>query len=168
MHMEKILDFNIDFRKIGIVIVGISVILFLIVLLMTQTIMALRLELHKTCPLPPEACPYKSSVPIESVAGFILSIAIGIFGIFLIFVKPAEVTSPQKTKIKQIMKSLTGDEKKVYNLIVEADGSIFQTDLIQKTGYSKVRISRILDRLETKGIIERRRRGMTNLVLSKY
>lgn len=135
---------------------------------MTQSIMALRLELHKDCPLPAEACPYKSSVPIESVAAFVLTIATGIFGLFLTLTKPTERAPIQKAKLNQTIKSLTGEEKKVYDLIVGSDGSVFQTDLIQKTGYSKVKISRILDRLETKGIVERRRRGMTNLIVLKY
>jgi uncharacterized membrane protein len=65
------------------------------------------------------------------------------------------------------LKSLQDDERKVYDLIVNAEGFMFQNDLIEKTGYSKVKVSRILDKLEMKGIVERRRRGMANIVVLK-
>jgi uncharacterized membrane protein len=45
---------------------------------------------------------------------------------------------------------------------------LFQAELIEKTDFNKVKVSRILDKLEGKGLIERRRRGMTNLVLLKH
>jgi uncharacterized membrane protein len=77
------------------------------------------------------------------------------------------VTAVDKAKINESLKSLQDDERKVYDLIVAADGFIFQNDLMKKTGYSKVKISRILDKLELKGIVERRRRGMANIVVLK-
>ncbi|MDP2666675.1 MAG: hypothetical protein Q8P05_04215 [Candidatus Diapherotrites archaeon] len=63
--------------------------------------------------------------------------------------------------------SLEGDEKGVWEKMVEANGSLFQSDLTRTTGFSKVKLSRILDKLESKGAIERKRRGMANLVVAK-
>lgn len=165
--MEKMF---ISPQKIGLIIIGISIILSLFMFFLTQTLMRLRLELHEDCPLPLEACPYKSSVPIESVAGFVLAIGIGIFGVFLTLgSKRVEgIGSQQKSEFKQKVESLHGEEEKVYQIIADADGSIFQSDLVAKAGFSKVKVSRILDRLEIKGIVERRRRGMSNLVVLKY
>ena len=57
--------------------------------------------------------------------------------------------------------------KKIYDILVKADGSAFQSDLIKETGFSKVKVSRILDKLETKKILERRRRGLANIVVLK-
>jgi uncharacterized membrane protein len=167
--VERTTVFNINQKTIGYMLMGISIILFFLVLSFTQTIMDLRLELHKTCPLPPEACPYKSSVPIESVAAFVFVITTGIFGLFLTFTakQTERALTQQKEKFKEIAKSLQGDEKKVFDIITASDGFVFQGDLIAKTGYSKVKVSRILDRLETKNIIERRRRGMSNVVVLK-
>ena len=59
------------------------------------------------------------------------------------------------------------DEKKIYELVSAKEGSAYQSDLIKELNISKVRMSRILDRLEGKGIIERKRRGMTNVVVLK-
>jgi uncharacterized membrane protein len=62
---------------------------------------------------------------------------------------------------------LNEDEKTVINKIIEENGETFQSNLINKTGFSKVKITRILDKLEAKGLIERKRRGMSNLVVIK-
>jgi uncharacterized membrane protein len=160
----------IDSKKVGLILIFVSIVLFVALFLISSLIVKLRLELHKTCPLPPEACPYKGSLPTEIVPAFIIDIGIGIFGAFLIItsIQTEKVSAKVKTKIKQSIKSLKNEEKEVYDLIVRADGFIFQRDLIEKTGYSKVKISRILDKLETKGIVERRRRGMSNVVVLKH
>ena len=47
------------------------------------------------------------------------------------------------------------------------NGSVYQSDIMKKTGFSKVKVSRVLDKLEQKGLLERKRRGMTNLVVAK-
>jgi uncharacterized membrane protein len=159
-----------DSKKIGLTFIGIAVVLFFLVFYMTQTIMDLRLELHKDCNLPAEACPYKSSVPTESVAAFVFVIAIGIFGLFLtITAKQTErIAHQQKLKLNESIKTLQDDEKKVLRIINEGEGFILQGDLIEKSGYSKVKVSRILDRLEAKNLVERRRRGMSNVILLKH
>ena len=62
---------------------------------------------------------------------------------------------------------LGAEEKMLYNFIKEKHGSVFQSDLVKQFNLSKVKVTRILDRLESSGLIERRRRGMTNLVIIK-
>tara|TARA_Y100000310_G_C20067175_1_gene527661 strand:- start:86 stop:418 length:333 start_codon:yes stop_codon:yes gene_type:complete len=96
-----------------------------------------------------------------------------ITALILIFSKPDEKTIIQtktiekKTPTKKIDTStLTSEEKEVLNLIKE-NKAIFQADLIEKTGYGKVKMTRIIDRLEGKDIVERKRRGMTNVVVMK-
>ena len=59
------------------------------------------------------------------------------------------------------------EEKSIMSLVISEDGSVYQSDLIKKLNLSKVKISRLLDKLEGKGFIERRRRGMTNIVILK-
>jgi uncharacterized membrane protein len=77
-----------------------------------------------------------------------------------------EVSKPAHQERKKIdVSSLDSDEKKVIAIIQEQDGSTFQSEIIKQTNYSKVKISRVLDKLEQKGMIERKRRGMTNLVV---
>jgi len=56
------------------------------------------------------------------------------------------------------------DEKIILSLVVDAGGSIFQSDIVERSGFSKGKVSLVLDRLEARGIIQRKRSGMTNLV----
>lgn len=160
---------TVDLKKVGAILVVFSIVLFVILYFITSLIIQLRLQLHETCPLPPESCPYKGSVPTEVLAGFVIDAAMGIFGVSLLIThyRSERLTTMDKAKVNESLKSLQDDEKKVYDLIVAADGFIFQNDLMKKTGYSKVKISRILDKLEIRGIVERRRRGMANIVVLK-
>lgn len=69
----------------------------------------------------------------------------------------------QKEEILSVF--LNSDEKKVMELVKnDTDGSL-QSDLVIKTGYSKVKMHRILKSLENKGLIKRGRFGITNRVL---
>lgn len=103
----------------------------------------------------------------------ILSYGIGfvmlVIGVYLLFIprfNPAE--EEPKHDIKDIDKSkLDEEENKCYEVIKNKGGSAYQTDLITETGFSKVKITRVLDKLESKGILERKRRGMTNIIVLK-
>jgi uncharacterized membrane protein len=44
---------------------------------------------------------------------------------------------------------------------------MYQSDLIKETEFSKVKITRILDKMESKDVIDRKRRGMTNIIVLK-
>jgi uncharacterized membrane protein len=62
---------------------------------------------------------------------------------------------------------LEGDEKRIYQLIADSNGAIFQSEIVEKTGLSKVKVTRTLDKLESRLYIERRRRGLTNIIVLK-
>jgi len=72
-----------------------------------------------------------------------------------------------KDDFKETMKTLSAEENSMIERLIESEGAMFQSDLVEKSGFQKVKVSRLLDRLEGLGIIERRRRGMTNIVLLK-
>ena len=104
-------------------------------------------------------------------------LALGIVGLLilvslvLIFNKPKEKVIIKKVIEKQKKKEfdltgLTGEEKQVYNMVLD-NKAIFQGDIIEKTGFGKAKMTRIIDRLEGRGLVERKRRGMTNIVVLK-
>jgi len=101
------------------------------------------------------------------------SITLAISGMYLLFFdsveKPAGelVLEERKKRWKEIAKTLKEEEQKIYQAIIEADGTIEQSELPEKTGISKASVSRALDLLESKGLVERRRRGMGNVILLK-
>jgi uncharacterized membrane protein len=73
----------------------------------------------------------------------------------------------RKERWKEILKTLKDDERKIYKVIIDSDGIVNQSELVEKTGISKSSVSRALDLLESRGLVERRRRGMGNIVLLK-
>ncbi|MEM2138957.1 MAG: MarR family transcriptional regulator [Candidatus Woesearchaeota archaeon] len=111
------------------------------------------------------------------IFGSILSVSLVCLGIYflveskfkknLVVEKKEDFEKTEKEIVKKRVLDLLPDEKLVYDKIVDAQGTIFQSELVEKTTYSKVKITRILDKLEGKGLIERKRRGMTNVVILK-
>lgn len=149
-------------KQIGIIILLISIVLaFLLVSYNTQ----FQIYHQQTCPViqSGEVCPFKNNLPQPIVAGILIDAVLFLLGTYLILVD----TSKKPHKLKISLKNLDEDETKIYKLLVDSDGSVFQGDLIKKTGFSKVKVSRIIDRLEVKDIVIRRRRGMSNIVVIK-
>lgn len=103
----------------------------------------------------------------------IASIVLGISGTYLLLFDFAEkpagelILEERKKMWEEIAKTLKEDEQKIYRAIIEAGGIIEQSKLPEKTGLSKSSVSRALDLLESKGLVERKRRGMGNIVLLK-
>ena len=64
------------------------------------------------------------------------------------------------------LSGLNSQEKEATNLIIKEKG-IFQKTLMEKMNLGKVGMTRLLDKLESKGIIERKRRGMNNFIALK-
>jgi hypothetical protein len=69
---------------------------------------------------------------------------------------------------KKMLEMLTNeDERKIYKLIMDENGVIFQAQLVEKSNFSKGKVTLILDRLEARGLLERKRHGMSNVVMLK-
>ena len=114
----------------------------------------------------------------------IFSVILGASGTFILLSRPggagglsrpAELSEPlwkqtleeRRRKWEEISRTLKDDERKVYEAILEAGGVINQSELPEKTGLSKTSVSRALDLLERRELVERRRRGMGNVILLK-
>ena len=99
---------------------------------------------------------------------------LNISGIYLLFFDSAPQTTSvgtmvleeRKKRWESIAKTLKEDEQKIYSAIIE-EGIIAQSEIVEKTGLPKSNVSRALYVLESRGLIERRRRGMGNIVLLK-
>ena len=62
------------------------------------------------------------------------------------------------------LRLLAGDERKMFRRIVDAGGEVLQKDLVAEGVFSRAKVTRLLDKLERKGLIVRERFGSTNLV----
>ena len=112
-------------------------------------------------------CPYRelNLMMWPKIIGAILDFILLCLGIWFFFQKKPEQEFAEKTK-KSAM-NLSGDEALIFNLLMTSEGIVYQNEIVEKTGLSKVKVTRVLDRLEGKRLIERRRRGMTNVVIVK-
>ena len=98
-----------------------------------------------------------------------------ILGSSLVYLMLVDKDKGAQTKIsivREKWKKLLGelsdpDEKVIVRIVVDEGGTIFQSQLVEKSGFSKSKVSLILDKLEARKILERKRRGMTNVVVLK-
>ncbi len=77
-----------------------------------------------------------------------------------------DVMEERQQRWEEVAKTLKEDEQTLYKAIIE-NGIINQSELAKKTGLSKSSVSRALYGLESRGLIERKRHGMGNVVLLK-
>jgi uncharacterized membrane protein len=161
-------------RTVGMLIVGIALVIAAIIYMFNQamtTIVATECTHGLSCPM-------WGTIDFQTnVAIGLMTIVIGI-GLYLVFFSKDEMVikritervdmkRPTKETYGKVLKTLQGDERLVLEKIIEADGSIFQSDLVDKSGLGKVKVSRVLDKLEGQGLVERKQRGMTNVILLK-
>jgi uncharacterized membrane protein len=168
-------------RNVGIIIVGIALLIGFIILAFNRAMT----EIVSTSCSHGESCPMWGTINFQTNVSIGVMVFVILVGLYLIFFAKEEkvvekfvetkvikeqVKSKKITKenYEKIMKELNDDEKNVLEKIIEAEGTIFQSDLVEKTSFTKVKVTRILDRLEGKALIERKRRGMTNVVILKY
>lgn len=164
-------------RVVGFLIIGIALLIGYIVYSFNK---ALKEIVDVTCTHGP-TCPMLGSVDFHTSSSIAIMVFIIIIGLYLVFFgREEKIITKVKTIKEQItqkpitkenfqeaMKALGADERQVFERVIEAQGSVFQSDLVEKTGMSKVKVTRILDKLEGKNLIERKRRGMTNVVILK-
>lgn len=88
-------------------------------------------------------------------------------------VDPTPPPSPQHEKEDIVAKEylalrlLTGDERTMFKAIMDSGGEALQKDLIVRTRMSNAKVSRLLDRLQAKGIVSKDRHGSTNKIRIK-
>jgi len=110
----------------------------------------------------------EKSISIFLLIFFIISIASGM--VILIFSSIRILKMFQKIEKNEIeinMDYLSDDEKFIINLIMKNSGQMLQNKIVNESGLTKVKVSRIITTLEAKGFIEKRRKGVTNEIVVK-
>ena len=168
---------NMKNRIAGFIVLGIAALIGFIIFSFNRAMIEI---INTSCEHGP-TCPMWGSINFQTNVSIGIMIFIVIVGLYLIFfgkeekiitkvkttkqqIEPKKIT---KENYKKILNNLNEDEKQVFNKILASEGTIFQSDLVDKTEFTKVKVTRILDKLEGKGLIERKRRGMTNVVILK-
>ncbi len=154
-------------KQTGFIIIGISILLLLVMISFIRELQATAIA---QCACAGGTCPMENNLPVQGYLGITLSGVIGIFGGILVLTskRMEKITIKKTERIKKTLKTLKRNQKKIYDLVESSDGAIFQSEIVEKTGFSKVKVSRTLDKLEGKGLVVRRRRGMSNIVILKH
>ena len=114
-------------------------------------------------------CPHEKIVQTQNIIIGVLILVIGavVAWIFLQMRRMPPAAEKPHAARKVNLSELDSEEKKIVAFLQERQGSAFQSEVIKLTGFSKVKVSRILDKMEQNGLVERKRRGMANLVVLK-
>lgn len=155
-------------KNVGYMILGIAILLIAIIFLFQS---ALKEIVTATCPVQHKPiCPMYTSIDKQTYLALSITGILIVIGLVLIFTKPKEkiVIKKVKEKKKKLnLKGLDKDEKKIVDLLLKENKAMFQSTLMEKLEIGKVKTTRLLDKLEAKQIVERKRRGMNNIVVLK-
>ncbi|MBI2151613.1 MarR family transcriptional regulator [Candidatus Woesearchaeota archaeon] len=167
-------------KHVGLLIIGMGVFFLFIVFSFN---MALNKIVNTSCNHG-ITCPMNVTLRTQELISYSLIALLVVLGVIVFFFMRDDSTPIKETAIiketdsdnnhKMILEeknnkleNLDEEEKKIMNLVLREEGSVYQSDLVKETGLSKVTVTRLLDRLEGRGLIERKRRGMTNIVVMK-
>lgn len=163
-------------KYVGLLIIGMALIFLFIVMSFNNALAAIVDEscTHGT------SCPMQTTMFTQKVISYSLIGIIVLVGAMVFFFMKDEKIAQHTTIIhnaedkkiseeekKKRLQDLEDEERQVMNIIINQEGSVYQSEIMKATGLSKVKVTRILDKLEGKSLIERKRRGMTNIVILK-
>jgi hypothetical protein len=157
-------------KQVGWMIVGIAVVMSVIVFIFNAALKDIVttscIAAHGTT----LSCPMFDTIRTQTGISLAIVGVVLVIGFVIMFQKPREKIVVKKIKEKKKQLDLSGldsDEKKVVDFLMKENNAVFQADLMEKLEIGKVKATRLLDKLEAKQIIERKRRGMNNLVVLK-
>lgn len=170
-------------KHVGVLVIGITIVFFLIVMSFNS---ALETIVNTTC-THGTSCPMQVTLKTQKIISYSLMGLVAAAGIFITFFLKDEnkkvmtevIDEPSNTgnnnsnnglteeQKQQKLQNLDDDEVPIMNIILREQGSVYQSDIIKETKLTKVKVTRILDKLEGRGLIERKRRGMTNIIILK-
>ncbi len=165
-------------RIVGIIIICIAALMGAVIWVFNR---ALTEIVNTACEHGP-TCPMWGSISFHTSTALMITAFVVLIGLYLIFFGKEKMIVTKVKKIKEqlegkkitkehyqkILSGLGSDERSVLEAVLDSKGAVFQSELVNKTGFTKVKVTRIIDRLEGKGLVERKRRGMTNVVVLKH
>lgn len=153
-------------KNVGMLIIGISVVIGILVLIFNSS---LKDIIGDTCSHGP-TCSMYSTLSVQTWISISIAAIIFIIGLVIMLAKPKEkivIKKIQEKKKKLDLSGLDSKEREVIELLISEGKAMFQSSLMEKIEIGKVGITRLLDKLEAKQLIERKRRGMNNIVVLK-
>lgn len=107
------------------------------------------------------------SIPIYWVLAALSTSGI-LVGIFVYSYLAGSFNKERKEIHSEVMATLNflkEDEKRIVDIVIKSGGEILQKEVVETTGFNKVKVSRTLSKLEDKGVISRKKNGMSKKVV---
>jgi uncharacterized membrane protein len=140
------------FLSIGILIGFVLLIMFVL------TQIAQRFSALYTC-----GCAYTLPVIIILLSG--TGIVVGVLTYYFLSGSFEQKKKKFLNNRKQVLRFVDADEKAVMEVLLKNDGSISQSLLNKKLQMDRVKVFRVLEKLEQKNIIVKQKNGKTNKIL---
>lgn len=155
-------------KNVGFLIVGIALMIGVIILLFNS---GLKNIVSTTCDMG-DSCTMYDTIAMQTNLSLAIAGLVLVIGLFLIFSKESEkivekvVVKKVRERRKRIdVSGLDDVEKKVVDILKREGGAFFQKSLMEELDVGKVKMTRMMDKLEAKQIVERKRRGMNNIIV---
>jgi uncharacterized membrane protein len=162
-----------DTKKIGLIIIIASVVILgLLLFLKLQTDKQMLTACEQSCgtlggeSCSLDSCPYHQGYNLSWVL-IIMSILVAFLGgtgVYLFFPK-------KKVKIVEDkeydLTALTEEERNIFHYIKNHKEGVYQSYIVKEFDLSKVQATRLLDKFEGMDLVERKRRGLANVVQVK-
>lgn len=100
---------------------------------------------------------YERIASSESASLVLIPVMIAAFFIFIYVVR-------RRFFVKNILPMLTESERKVVEILLREKKDVDQREVVKETDFSKPKVTRILQDLEARGLVERIRRGRKNAI----
>lgn len=156
-------------QKIGMIIVVASlIVLGLLIFLKFQTDSQMLTACEQSCgesggtSCSLDSCPYhqENNLSWALIVMSILVAFIGGTGVYLSLPKTEKITEEKEYDLT----ALSEEEKKIFLYIKEHREGVYQSSIVKEFNLTKVQSTRLLDKFEKFELIERRRRGLANVV----
>ena len=93
-----------------------------------------------------------------------LGLFVGLTTYYILSTKINKVKSKSEKNLIKILDIFEENNKKILKFIIENKGSVTQSSLSRALNFDKVKTSRMISELESKGIIRKEKKGMTNKI----
>ena len=107
-------------------------------------------------------CRGRNEVLIALIFLSLVGMFVGSFTYYFISEKYEKKIGRIHKEMEAVYKFLDKEQKKILKTIIKEKGRTTQAKLVEKTGLSRVKISRSLQKMENKNIVKRIKKGMTN------
>jgi len=100
-------------------------------------------------------------LPFEVYIIAVASMLVGAFVVLMFHTKRGQ------GELNRLLAILPHDERVVVKILLDNNGKIEQNYLVVMSGFNKVKISRIVAKLEARGVLEKKNLGNTNYLILK-